>query len=121
MKLMESGENYMETILILEKRFGFVRSVDIATELGVSKPSVSHAMMQLRNAGYITMEERTSQIRLTEEGRSIAERVYDRHVTLSRFLMSIGVGEANATADACKIEHDISEETFQAIKQFLER
>lgn len=117
MKLQESGENYLETILILQNRTGFVRSVDIANELGFSKPSISHAMMLLRKAEYITMDERTNQILLTDSGREIAERIYDRHCTLTDFFVSLGVSSENAAADACKIEHDISDETFQKIKE----
>lgn len=116
MKLQESGENYLETILVLHNKTGFVRSIDIASELGFSKPSISHAMMLLRNGGYIEMDSKTNQITLTDSGRSIAERIYERHCVLSEYLVSLGVSDETAAADACKIEHDISEETFEKIK-----
>lgn len=119
MKLQESGENYLETILILQNRTGFVRSIDIANELGFSKPSISHAVTLLREAGYITMDSHTNQILLTDSGRTIAEQIYERHCVISRFFISLGVNEKTALADACKIEHDISEETFQKIKEYL--
>lgn len=119
MKIQESGENYLETILLLEKKNGFVRSVDIANELEFSKPSVSRAMSILKVAGLITMD-KTNQIFLTEEGRKKAESVYERHCLLSRFLEEIlGVSAENADADACRIEHIISEETFEKTKRFL--
>ncbi len=119
MKIQESGENYLETILILEKKNGSVRSIDIANELEFSKPSVSRAMGILRSAGYITMD-KTNQIFLTEAGRNKAESVYERHCLLSRFLSEIlGVSPENAAADACRIEHIISEETFNKTKEFL--
>lgn len=119
MKIQESGENYLETILLLEKKNGFVRSVDIANELEFSKPSVSRAMSILKTAGLITMD-KTNQIFLTDEGRKKAESVYERHCLLSRFLEEIlGVSAENADADACRIEHIISEETFEKTKRFL--
>lgn len=119
MKIQESGENYLETILLLEKKNGFVRSVDIANELEFSKPSVSRAMSILKTAGLITMD-KTNQIFLTDEGRKKAESVYERHCLLSRFLEEIlGVSTENADADACRIEHIISEETFEKTKRFL--
>ena len=116
MKIQESGENYLETILLLEKKNGFVRSVDIANELEFSKPSVSRAMSILKAAGLITMD-KTNQIFLTEEGRKKAESVYERHCLLSRFLEEIlGVSAENADADACRIEHVVSQESFEKIK-----
>lgn len=118
MKIQESGENYLETILMLEQKNGTVRSIDIANELEFSKPSVSRAMSILRTAGYITMD-KNNLILLTEEGRKRAEAVYDRHCTLTRFLEALGVSAENAAADACRIEHIISEETFDKIKGFL--
>lgn len=121
MKLQESGENYLETILVLHNETGFVRSIDVASALGVTKPSVSHAMMLLRTAGYITMDARTNQIELTQAGREIAQRIYDRHCVLSKALMALGVDEQTALADACKIEHDISEQAFQKIKEHVEK
>ncbi len=121
LKIQESGENYLETILILERKNGIVRSVDIANELAFSKPSVSRAMSILKSGGMITMD-KNNQIILTEEGRRKAEAVYERHCLLSRFLENIlGVSAQTADADACRIEHIISEETFEKIKDFVNR
>ena len=114
MQINESIENYLECILILQLKKGSVRSVDIAVELGVTKPSVSHAAKLLRENGYITMDNETG-IALTDSGREIAQRMYQRHQTLAGFLISLGVREETAFADACKMEHDISEESFNAI------
>ena len=119
MAIHESGEDYLEQILIQQMHQGYARSIDIATALNFSKPSVSIAMKTLRERGYITMDE-GSHIRLTEEGRVIAERIYDRHRKLTAFLMSLGVSEEAAREDACKMEHDISDETFQAMCATLE-
>lgn len=119
MKLQESGENYLETILVLHNRNGYVRSIDIANELNFSKPSVSRAMKVLRENNYITMNE-DGHIELTEEGRNKAESVYDRHVTLTKFLIGLGVEPKQAETDACRIEHIISEETHQCIKRSLQ-
>lgn len=106
----------MEAILMLKNEKGYSRSVDIAAKLGVTKPSVSFAMKRLRENDYILMDAENL-ITLTPKGLEIAERIYDRHTTLSRFLMQLGVGEKQAYEDACKIEHDISEETFAAVKR----
>lgn len=114
MQINESIENYLECVLILQQRKGCARSVDVAAELGVTKPSVSHAMKLLRENGYITMGGDNC-IALTAAGREIAERMYERHVTLASFLMRLGVSEKTAFADACKMEHDISKESFDAI------
>lgn len=114
MQINESIENYLERILILQQRKGCARSVDIASELSVTKPSVSHATKLLRENGYITMDS-DNVIFLTAAGREIAERMYERHRLLAKFLMQIGVSEQTAFADACKIEHDISAESFDAI------
>ena len=114
MKISESIENYLECILILSKQHGTVHSIDIAGELGVTKPSVSHATKLLRENNYITMDPE-NHIFLTETGRVIAERMYERHRLLAEFLMMLGVSEKTALEDACKIEHDISEESFNAI------
>lgn len=114
MKINESIENYLETILILERRSGEVRSVDIANELGVTKPSVSHATKLLRENGYILME-RSGAITLTDKGHEIAASMLERHELLAEFLMSLGVSPETAIEDACKMEHDISKETFEAI------
>lgn len=118
MHIHESAEDYLEAILRLREQKGFVRSVDIAALLGVTKPSVSFAMKKLRENGYIIMAE-DNLITLTETGAEIALRVYNRHKTLVTFLTSIGVSEETAREDACKIEHDISEETFEALRRQL--
>ncbi len=120
MKLQESGENYLETILILHQRTGFVRSVDIANEMGFSKPSISHAMGLLKDGGYITISPRTNQILLTPAGEEVANRIYERHCVLREMLMALGVSEEVASADACKIEHDLSEETFACLKRHVQ-
>ena len=114
----ESAENYLETILILSQRQAAVRSIDIVNELGFSKPSVSVAMKNLRNNGFITMDS-SGFITLTEEGRKIADMIYERHRLLSRWLIHLGVEETIAVEDACRIEHVISPESFQAIKQHV--
>jgi len=118
LKTHESAENYLETILILSQRQAAVRSIDIVNELGFSKPSVSVAMKNLRNNGFITMDS-SGFITLTEEGRKIADMIYERHRLLSRWLIHLGVEETIAVEDACRIEHVISPESFQAIKQHV--
>ena len=115
MKIQESAENYLETILILSKKKAHVRSIDIATELNFSKPSVSIAMKNLRENGYIIMKP-DGYITLTEKGRAIADPIYERHQVISKMLMMLGVSEQTATEDACRIEHVISPESFEAIK-----
>ena len=114
----ESLEDYLETILLLQKNIGQVRSIDIANEMNFTKPSVSIAMKNLREKGYITMAD-TGYITLTEDGRQRAEDVLERHTRLAGLLMHIGVSKETAMADACKIEHDLSEESFEAIKRAL--
>ncbi len=114
MQINESIENYLERILMLQQKTGSCRSIDIATELQVTKPSVSHATKLLRENGYITMDADNC-ISLTPAGLEIAERMYERHRMLAKFLMRLGVSEKTAFADACKIEHDISTESFNAI------
>lgn len=116
LKIYESAENYLETILILQKRHGLVRSIDIATELSVSKPSVSVAMKNLRTNGYIETDEE-GHILLLEQGQAVAEKMLERHTLLSTWLINMGVDPAVAADDACKIEHVISEETFEALKK----
>ncbi len=116
MKIQESAENYLEMILMLSKTNPAVRSIDIAHELGFSKPSVSVAMKKLRENGYITMDDR-GYISLTEQGQSIAEEMYERHTLLSQYFVAIGVPEDIAVEDACKIEHAISDVTFGKIKE----
>ena len=117
MKIQESGENYLEAILVLERRNGNVRSIDVASFLGFTKPSVSRAMTILKNAGHIIME-KNGLLHLTESGRKIAAAIYERHQLLSQFLAAIGVSEDTAAQDACRIEHVISEETFEKLKEF---
>ena len=119
MKIHESAENYLETILLLEKANGNVRAIDIATELGFSKPSVSVAMKNLRESGYIETNS-AGHIVLLPKGRDIAEKMYERHTIITKWLISIGVSENTAADDACKVEHVISEETFEAIKLLSE-
>lgn len=118
MKIHESAENYLETILLLEKNNGFVRSIDIATELGFSKPSVSVAMKNLRENGYIETDS-SGHIVLLSKGREVAEKMYERHMLITKWLVSIGVPNDVAADDACKVEHVISEETFLAIKNLI--
>lgn len=119
MKIQESAENYLETILILQKQNGQVRSIDIARELNFSKPSVSNAMKQLRNNAYITMDH-NGYISLTESGLKIADCIYERHLLLTKYFMALGVSEETAKEDACRIEHVISEESFNKIKEHCE-
>lgn len=119
MKIQESGENYLEAILQLEIKNGTVRSIDIANYFDYSKPSISRAMSILKNANCIMMDE-NSIIHLTEIGREIAVKVYDRHMILAKFLMLIGVESEIAFKDACRIEHVISEETFVQVKKHME-
>ena len=120
MNIYESAEDYLEQILVLLEEKGYARSTDIAESLGVTKPSVSVAMKKLRENGYISME-KGGLISLTDKGYPIARRTYDRHQTLTRFFVSLGVYEAIARKDACKIEHDISEESFAAIRDRLQK
>ena len=114
--LYESAENYLETILTLKQRLGVVRSIDIANELKFSKPSVSVAMKKLRENGYIEMDSEGF-ITLLPPGEEVARRISERHELLTEFFVRLGVSREVAAADACKIEHDLSEETFQKIKQ----
>ena len=118
MKIHESAENYLETILSLSKQKGYVRSIDIATEMEFSKPSVSVAMKNLRQNGYILVDG-DGHITLTESGLKIAETIYERHTVLTRWLVSLGVEEAIAATDACRMEHDMSPQTFAAIKNHI--
>ena len=119
MKLQESGEMYLETILVLEKEKEAVRSIDISEYRGYTKPSVSRAVGILKNNGYITIDEK-GHIFLTDSGREIAEKIYERHNVLSQILMSLGVPEETAIEDACRMEHVISDESFAVIKKHLE-
>lgn len=119
-RILESKENYLETILILQNRHGEVRSVDIAAEMDFSKPSVSVAMKNLRAEGCINVDE-NGRITLTDEGREIAERVYERHLLFTEWLMSMGISEKTAAEDACRMEHCLSEESFAAIKSYIKK
>ncbi|MDO5349324.1 MAG: metal-dependent transcriptional regulator [Lachnospiraceae bacterium] len=119
MKIHESAENYLETILMISERKPQVRSIDIVNELEFSKPSVSVAMKNLRQNGYILMD-KDGYITLTDSGRKIAETMYERHKLLSKWLMKLGVDEQTAVDDACRMEHVISAESFEAIKRHAE-
>lgn len=116
LQIHESAENYLETILILHNRLGMVRSIDIATELGFSKPSVSVFMKNLRENGYILVD-KDGYITLTDTGRAIADKIYERHQMIAEILMALGVDEETAYRDSCKIEHDISDKSFECMKQ----
>ena len=118
MGVHESGEMYLEAIHVLTKTNGYVRSIDVSEYLGYSKPSVSRAMGILRTGGYITMDKDGS-ILLTDSGEVIAEKIYDRHTLLTKLLIHIGVSDQTAAEDACKLEHAISDESFEALKQFV--
>ena len=120
MKIQESAENYLETILVLSQKGQSVRSIDIVNELGYSKPSVSIAMKKLRENGYIFMDV-DGHITLSPSGSEIAERIFERHTVLSRVLIDLGVPEETALEDACRIEHVISSETFDIIKKHIEK
>lgn len=118
MKIQESAENYLETILVISHKKGMVRSIDIVNELEFSKPSVSVAMKNLRENGYIEMD-KDGYIMLLDKGREIAEKIYERHTTLSKYLVALGVDPIVAAEDACRIEHVISAESFEAIKNHI--
>ena len=120
MKIMKSAEDYLEMMLMLQEKHGYIRSVDIAAALGVSKPSVSYAAKRLRENGYIAMAD-DSRITLLPKGREIAERIYERHRVLTRLFVSLGVDEKTAQEDACKVEHDLSEATFDAIRRHAQQ
>ena len=120
MVIQKASEDYLETMLMMKEKHGYIRSIDIAAHLNVTKPSVTYATKRLRENGYITMD-KDGLITLTPTGLSIAESMLDRHHTLTRFLMALGVDAATAEADACKIEHDISQKTFDAICDHAKR
>ena len=120
MEIHKSSEDYLETMLMLKERLGYIRSIDVAEHLGVTKPSVSYATKRLRENGYITMD-KDGLIELTESGLKIAESMYTRHKILTEFLIILGVSEETAMEDACKLEHDISEETFEALCRHAEK
>lgn len=120
MQLQESGEMYLETIYILSLKSNFVRAIDVGEYMGFSKPSVSRALSLLKTGGYVTVDG-SGALSLTKEGKQVAERMYERHILISKGLMKLGVSEETAVADACKIEHDLSEESFNAIKTHLKK
>jgi Mn-dependent DtxR family transcriptional regulator len=120
MAMQESGEMYLETIYVLSQKSNSVRSVDVAEEMGYSKPSVSRAVGLLRKDGLLLMDE-TGELKLTEAGEEKAKHIYERHTVLSRLLMNLGVDEKTATEDACRIEHYISDRSFEAIKAHMLR
>lgn len=120
MVIHESAEDYLESILILKERRGVVHSIDIVNELGYSKPSVSIAMKKLRESGYISMAPDGS-ITLNDSGLEVASRIYGRHKTLTKLFTMLGVSPETAAEDACKVEHDLSDETFSRIQEFLAR
>ena len=120
MKIQKSAEDYLEAMLMMREKHGYVRSIDVAAQLGVTKPSVSCAAKRLRENGYIIMDP-GGLITLTDKGLDIAERIYARHKLLIQFLTAIGVDEDTAKEDACRIEHDISEQTFEAIRRSAEK
>lgn len=120
MSIQESGEMYLETILILSKKLGTVRSLDVANYMNFSKPSVSRAVGILKVNGYLLMD-KGGFLSLTETGKAVAEAIYERHVLLTKYLTALGVDPEIAAADACKMEHDISEETFAAMKRHAEQ
>ena len=116
MQILKSSEDYLEAMLMMRERHGYIRSIDIAAELNVTKPSVSYAVKRLRENGYLLMD-KDGLITLTDKGLEIAERIYERHKLLTEFLLSLGVDEKTAREDACKIEHDVSDATFAAMKR----
>lgn len=120
MHLQESGEMYLETILRLSKERKEVRSIDVSEYMGFSKPSISRAIGLLKQGGYVNMDE-DGFLTLTDAGKEVANKIYERHQVLTAGLIRLGVSRETATADACKIEHDISDETFHAIKSHLNR
>ena len=120
MKILKSSEDYLEAMLIMKEVHGYIRSIDIAMELGVTKPSVSYATKRLRENGYITMD-KDGFITLTDKGMAIATHIYERHKVLTSVLIQLGVSPETAREDACKLEHDISDESFDALKRHLEK
>lgn len=119
MRILESSEDYLEAMLMMKEQHGYIRSIDIAAELGVTKPSVSYATKRLRENGYITMD-KEGLITLTDKGMEVANRIYERHKTLTHYFISLGVDEETAREDACKVEHDLSEQTYEALKRHIE-
>ena len=119
MSIHESGENYLEQILILSKQKEKIRATDLCTALGFSRPTVSVMLRELRSEGFVTVADNGG-LALTEKGEAVAERMYERHCIIAETLMVLGVSRENALADACKIEHDISEETFERLRDHLQ-
>ena len=120
MTIRESAEDYLEAMLMMRERHGYIRSVDVSEQLGVTKPSVSYAVKRLRENGYLLMDA-DGRITLTDRGEAIAQRIYERHRGLTEYLIEIGVPEEKAREDACKIEHDICDETFSAIRALVKK
>ncbi len=120
MKLHKSGEDYLEAILVLQRRNGYVRSLDIAEYIGVTKPSISNATKLLREGGFLTMDA-SKMIHLTELGQEVAERIYERHLVLTGLLIHLGIDPDTAEKDACRVEHDISRETFDKLRECWEK
>ena len=121
MNMHESGEMYLDTILRLSETNEIVRSIDVAQAMGFSKPSISRAMKNLRENGYISINPETGSITLLEKGKEIAEKIYERHLVLTSCLEALGVSSTTAQDDACRIEHVISDETFQALKNHIQK
>ena len=120
MKIHRSSEDYLEAMLVVKEKYGFIRSLDVAEKLGVTKPSVTYATKRLKEGGYITMD-KNSLITLTDSGMEIASRIYNRHKKLMEFFILLGVDETTAHEDACKVEHDVSDQTFNAICAHVEK
>ena len=120
MKIYASGEDYLEAVLVLQKKKGMVRSVDLARHMGFSKPSISHAVGVLKNGGFLTVDE-DGYFHLTEDGREVAEKIYERHQFFTEQLVAVGVDRETAERDACRIGHAISEEAFQKLKASVEK
>ena len=120
MVIQKASEDYLESMLKMQEKYGYIRSIDVAAHLGVTKPSVSYATKKLRENGYITMD-RDGLISLTDTGLSVARSMLERHHTISAFLMELGVEKSVAEDDACKIEHDISPQTFDALCAYAEK
>ena len=120
MKLYRSGEDYLEAILVLQRKNGYVRSLDIAEYIGVTKPSISNATKLLREGGFLTMDG-AKLIHLTELGQEVAEKIYERHLVLTELLIHLGVDPETAEQDACRVEHDISRDTFDRLRECWEK
>ncbi len=119
MKIQKASEDYLEAMLMMREKHGYIRSIDVAEQIGVTKPSVSYATKRLRENGYITMDP-DGLITLTDKGLEIAERMYERHKLLTELLIGLGVSPETAREDACKVEHDLSPETFEALCRFAQ-